>query len=289
MRSMTGFGRAAGLAGELSFSVQVSSVNRKGLDLALLLPEEWTELEAPIAEAVRRTATRGKITLRIEVETGTGAVTGWDELAITQAVEALRRLSRRLGTPFSLTPELLWQVATSQRRGRSLPDAESVRIQVLDTVERALVQFSETRAREGAALEADFRQRLVLIRAAAAGIAERAPLVAPAWREQWLKRLREAGLELNVSDERVLKEVALFADRCDIAEELTRLRSHCEQFEAMVGASGECGRKAEFLLQEMGREVNTIGSKANDLMISRQVIELKNELERVREQVANVE
>ncbi|WP_404422058.1 YicC/YloC family endoribonuclease [Nibricoccus sp. IMCC34717] len=289
MRSMTGFGRAAGLAGELSFSAQVSSVNRKGLDLAIVLPEDWTELETAIAEAVRRQAARGKITLRVEVETGAGAATGWDEPAITQAVEALRRLSRSLGTPFSLTPELLWQVATSQRRSRSLPDVESVRSQILDTVERALVAFSEMRVREGAALEEDFRQRLALIRAAVASIAERAPLVAPAWREQLLKRLRDAGLELNVADERVLKEVALFADRCDIAEELTRLRSHCEQFEAMLGATGECGRKAEFLLQEIGREVNTIGSKANDLTISRQVIELKNELERIREQVANVE
>jgi uncharacterized protein (TIGR00255 family) len=104
-----------------------------------------------------------------------------------------------------------------------------------------------------------------------------------------MQRLRTAGLELDVNDERVLKEVALFADRCDVTEELTRLRSHMVQLADLLRADGEVGRKAEFILQEIGREIHTIGSKANDLQISQRVIELKNELERVREQVANVE
>jgi uncharacterized protein (TIGR00255 family) len=104
-----------------------------------------------------------------------------------------------------------------------------------------------------------------------------------------LQRLRQAGLELDVEDERVLREIALFADRCDVTEELTRLRSHFDQFTALLKSDAEIGRKAEFILQEIGREVNTIGSKANDLTISKAVIELKNELERVREQIANVE
>jgi uncharacterized protein (TIGR00255 family) len=104
-----------------------------------------------------------------------------------------------------------------------------------------------------------------------------------------MKRLREAGLQLDLDDERVLKEMALFADRCDVSEELTRLRSHLQQFESLLKSEGEIGRKAEFILQEIGREVHTIGSKANDLTIARHVIELKNELERVREQIANVE
>ncbi|MDX2187650.1 MAG: YicC/YloC family endoribonuclease [Opitutaceae bacterium] len=289
MKSMTGFGRAAGTVADTSFSVQISSVNRKGLDLTVSLPDEWTELEAPIAEAVRRHATRGKVNVRLEVETGHVAAAGWDEPAVTATIDALRSLSRAQGTPFSLTSELLWNIVSSQRRGRSLPDVEIVRSAVMDTVERALVAFAEMRVREGAALEADFRQRLASIRQAVAAVAERAPLVAPAWREQLLKRLREAELDLNVEDERVLKEVAFFADRCDIAEELTRLRSHIDQFESLLVTPGETGRKSEFLLQELGREVNTIGSKANDLTISKQVIELKNELERIKEQIANVE
>ena len=120
-------------------------------------------------------------------------------------------------------------------------------------------------------------------------VAARAPGVVPAYRAQLLKRLRDAGLELDVDDERVLREIALFADRCDVSEEITRFRSHTDQLAGLLKADGEIGRKADFILQEIGREANTIGSKANDLAISKSVIELKNELERIREQMANVE
>jgi uncharacterized protein (TIGR00255 family) len=104
-----------------------------------------------------------------------------------------------------------------------------------------------------------------------------------------MQRLRQAGLELDLNDERVLKEVALFADRCDVTEEITRLRHHLTHLKELLRSKGEIGRKAEFILQEIGREIHTIGSKANDLQISQRVIEFKNELERVREQIANVE
>jgi uncharacterized protein (TIGR00255 family) len=120
-------------------------------------------------------------------------------------------------------------------------------------------------------------------------IAQRAPQISGVYREQLMQRLRQAGLELDLSDERVLKEVALFADRCDITEEITRMRSHLSQFKDLLRSKGEIGRKAEFILQEIGREIHTIGSKANDLQISQRVIEFKNELERIREQIANVE
>jgi uncharacterized protein (TIGR00255 family) len=104
-----------------------------------------------------------------------------------------------------------------------------------------------------------------------------------------MKRLREAGLELDVDDERVLREIALFADRCDVSEEITRFRSHLDQLASLLKSEDEIGRKADFILQELGREANTVGSKSNDLSISKAVIELKNELERIREQMANVE
>ena len=145
------------------------------------------------------------------------------------------------------------------------------------------------RAKEGEALLVDFLARLETLRRQVDAVAARAPTVPAAYREQLLQRLRQAGLEFDLGDERVLKEIALFADRCDVTEELTRLRRHFEQFSALLKTDGEIGRKSEFILQEIGREVNTIGSKANDLTIARGVIELKNELERVREQIANVE
>ena len=145
------------------------------------------------------------------------------------------------------------------------------------------------RATEGEALRRDFELRLGLLIDHADGIAVRAPQVVAGAREALQRRLREAGLELRVDDERVLKELALFADRCDITEELTRFRSHHAQLKKLFAGGGEIGRKAEFILQEMGREVNTTGAKANDYEIARLVIELKNELERIKEQVANIE
>jgi uncharacterized protein (TIGR00255 family) len=219
---------------------------------------------------------------------GAGPV-AWDEAAANAALDRLKEFATRRGMAFEATPELLWQVASAQRKATVLPAAEEARPTAMATLEEALRAFAAMRAQEGATLLKDFEARLAVLRGHVATVAARAPLVAVAYRDQLFKRLREAGLDLNLGDERVLKEIALFADRCDISEELTRLRSHFEQFTVLLKSNGEIGRKSEFLLQEISREVHTVGSKANDLEISRAVIELKNELERVREQIANVE
>jgi len=190
---------------------------------------------------------------------------------------------------FKPTAELLWEIASAQRRATTFPTAEVAQPVVSRTLGDALREFAAMRAREGEALLVDFIRRGEVLHRYVETIAARAPQVPANYREQLMKRLREAGLELDLDDERVLREIALFADRCDVSEEITRLRSHFEQFTALMKSEGEIGRKAEFILQEIGREVNTIGSKANDVTIARAVIELKNELERVREQMANVE
>jgi uncharacterized protein (TIGR00255 family) len=190
---------------------------------------------------------------------------------------------------FKPTPELLWQVANSQKRSNDFPSADTAQPVVMEALTVALRSFAAMRAKEGEALLVDFIKRSELLHRNVEAVANRAPQVPANYREQLMKRLRDAGLELDLNDERVLREIALFADRCDVTEEITRLRSHFEQFGALLKSDAEIGRKAEFLLQEIGREVNTIGSKANDLTIARAVIELKNELERIREQIANVE
>jgi len=287
---MTGYGRATAALGSSTLTVQVSSVNRKTLDLTLALPPEWEALEPAVGELVRKFAVRGKVHVDFEVTGANGAEpAAWDEAAAGAALDRLKQFAGERGVPFAATPELLWQVANAQRKASRLPDVEQARPVLVAALEEALRGFAAMRAQEGAALQRDFEARVAVLRGHLATVTARAPQVAPAYREQLLKRLREAGLELNVDDERVLKEIALFADRCDVSEELTRLRSHFEQFAALLKTDGEVGRKAEFILQEIGREVHTIGSKANDLEISRAVIELKNELERVREQIANVE
>jgi uncharacterized protein (TIGR00255 family) len=265
-------------------------VNRKSLDLTIGLPDAWEGLEPAIGELVRKFATRGKVQVDLEV-TGEkpNVEQSWDEAAATAALERLQVFATRQGVDFKPSAELLWQVMSAQRRASELPAADIARPTVVEAVTKALREFAAMRAKEGEALMVDFIRRTEMIHRHVEVIATRAPQVTTSYREQLMKRLREAGLELDLDDERVLREIALFADRCDVSEEITRLRSHFDQFSTLLKSEGEIGRKAEFILQEIGREVNTIGSKANDLTIARSVIELKNELERVREQMANVE
>lgn len=290
MNSMTGFGRASAALGLSTVSVRVTSVNRKVFDLKIALPEEWSELEAGIAEEVRKVATRGALQLRIELAAaqGSGEV-DFDEGAAAAWLARLRAFAEAQGGSFAPDTQTIAAVAGQFRRRMEPPPVAEAQPVVLAAVREALAGLVGMRATEGAALRADFDARLTLLGEHIEAIAERAPEVVKSAREALLKRLRESGLELRVDDERVLREVALFADRCDIAEELTRFRSHHAQLKKLLAGSGEIGRKAEFILQEMGREVNTTGAKANDYEIARRVIELKNELERIKEQIANVE
>ena len=290
MNSMTGFGRSSGAIEGAGFSVQVSSVNRKALEVKVSLPSAWDELEPVVAEAVKKVALRGTVQVRIELDgAANGSAAEFDEAAAGAWLDRVAAFASRRDVMFSPTTDSLVQAALQFRRKVEPPVLEVAKPHVLAALEKALAGFSTMRATEGAALAKDFEARLALLIEHIDAIAARAPGVVTAAREALLKRLREAGLELRVDDERVLKEVALFADRCDIAEELTRFRSHHAQLKKLFAGAGEIGRKAEFILQEMGREVNTTGAKANDYEIARRVIELKNELERVKEQVANVE
>jgi uncharacterized protein (TIGR00255 family) len=290
MKSMTGYGRASAALGELTLAVQVSSVNRKSLDLLVRLPPAWEQLEAAVGERVKRVAVRGKVQVDFELERpGSEGEATWDDVAVERSLAKLESLAAARGVAFRPTLELLWSVASAHRRAPEAPPPDAAEPVVLETLDLALREFAAARAREGEALYVDLAVRLTHVRHQVAAAAERAPKVPAAQREALLQRLRQAGLELNPDDERVLREIALFADRCDVSEELTRCRSHLEHFDALLRADGDIGRRAEFLLQEIGREVHTLGSKANDLGISRCVLEAKNELERMREQIANVE
>ena len=269
-------------------TVQINSVNRKGLDLSVSLPDAWESLEGVILEQVRKKVSRGKIHVVVEVDGG-AKETDWNEGKVAEELDRLRSLADAQRIPFAPTVELLWRIAQDSTGREKLPVAATAWPEVEPALQAALRGLAAMRAREGEALLIDFLGRLEKIRSNVEAITLRAPQVVSTYRDLLMQRLRTAGLELDVSDERVLKEVALFADRCDIAEEITRLRSHLAQLNELLRGGDEVGRKAEFILQEIGREIHTIGSKANDLQISQRVIELKNELERVKEQIANVE
>jgi uncharacterized protein (TIGR00255 family) len=290
MNSMTGYGRGTAALGSYTVTVQVSSVNRKTLDLTVKLPGDWESLEPEVTADVRRAVLRGKVHTDVELTGGAAAAeVVWTDEAVTQTLERLRALAKKQGVPCEVDAALLWRIASAGRQAATLPPAEAGQPVVRAALAEALSGFTAMRAREGAALQTDLLARLGVLDGHVGVVAARAPRVPATYRELLFKRLREAGLELKLDDERVLKEIALFADRCDVSEELTRLRSHLAQLGQLLRAAGEIGRKAEFLLQEISREIHTIGSKANDLEISKVVIEFKNELERVREQIANVE
>jgi uncharacterized protein (TIGR00255 family) len=288
---MTGYGRASAALGEFTLTVQVSSVNRKTLDLTVALPRDWEgSLESEVGAEVRRSVIRGKVHVDVELSGGTNArAAAWTDAGVEQTLGRLRALAEKQGVPLTVTGDLLWRIASDERQPLQLPTSDAGRPVLMTALGEALTGFVGMRAKEGAALQEDLLERMTLLQGQIDAVAARAPLVAGQYRELLLKRLREAGLDLDPGDERVLKEIALFADRCDVSEELTRLRSHLDQLAQLLRSGGEIGRKAEFILQEIGRESHTIGSKANDLAISKAVIEFKNELERVREQIANVE
>lgn len=287
---MTGYGRGSAARDHWEVTVQLSSVNRKSLEVAVSLPREWQAFEPEIAALVREKAARGRVQVAIDVRgsAGTGGLT-WDDAAVAATLERLAVLAAKHDTAFTPTPELLLQLAQANRTEASSLSPEAALALIREALEPALRDFAAMRAKEGAALAADLKERVAILSSAVETIARRAPLVVQNYRENLLQRLRNAGLELDVGDERVLREIALFADRIDISEELTRLRSHLAQFSQLAGETEPVGRKAEFILQEIGREINTVGSKANDIEISRAVIEFKNELERIREQIQNVE
>jgi len=289
MNSMTGYGRATAPLGSRTLTVQVSSVNRKTLDLTVALPREWESVEPEIIAAVRPAAVRGKIHVDVEITGSGGPDGGWSDESVLATLARLEALAAKRGVPFVVTSDLLWRIASDRGPSAAGPTPEEAKPALLAALAEALKGFVAMRAREGAALAADIEARVGILENHLAAVAERAPQVPAAYRELFGKRLREAGLELDPSDERVLKEIALFADRCDISEEITRLRSHLAQLKQLLRGDREVGRKAEFLLQEIARESHTIGSKANDLAIAKAVIEFKNELERVREQLANIE
>ena len=288
--SMTGFGRAEIDLPGARLAVELATVNQKNLQVSVHGPDAWPTLESAATGWIRSRLQRGKVTARVTQAAASGPGTIWDLEATRLQLTELERLAQALGTPW--TPpslELLLKLAESRRgQAGSLPEWASVEPLMQAAFARALDQLVAMRAREGAALAADLRTRLGLLAGFVRTMEASEQGAVARHREALLRRLKEAGLDLDVSDERVLKELAFFAERCDITEEVVRLRSHLAQFEAELGQANG-GRKLDFLVQELLREVNTIGSKAAEIPTTRAVLEAKTEIERIREQVQNLE
>ena len=287
--SMTGFGRAEINLPGVRLSVEIASVNQKNLQVSVFGPEAWPALESAASGWIRTRLQRGKVTARITQAAASATQRHWDHEAVAGSLDELSKLAARCGLKLNADGELLLRLAESSRRPSVvLPDFAEAEAAVRSAFEEALGHLVAMRLSEGAALSKDLQERIAKMAKMVVGM-ELAEKVAPVrHRDAMLKRLKDAGLSLDVSDERVLKELALFADRSDITEEVVRLKSHIDQFSTEL-ALPNCGRKLDFLIQELLREVNTIGSKASEIATTKLVLEAKTEIERIREQVQNLE
>lgn len=290
MNSMTGFGRGTAEVNGIQITVELNSVNKRGLETAFSLPKDWSALERPMADKLKAALQRGRVQAWLQYETPADqSGMSFDKAAVELTVRTLQELAEGATVDFKVSPEVFWQIAYQNRQSAELPDAEEVEDAALEAMSGALQQLSAMRAQEGGALKADLAERINALESLTEMIISHREGLTESYRDMLMQRLKQLNLELDIDDERVLKEVSIFADRCDVTEELTRLASHLKQFRETLELDEPIGRKLEFLVQEIHREFNTIGSKSNQLETSKCVIEAKNEIERIREQVQNVE
>lgn len=291
LKSMTGFGEGTASSAGIQVVVELSSVNRKQLDINVSLPRNLVTLDAQVQNMIRQEFTRGRVSgiVRVDATDGFTGVVKVDEKLAAKYVEGLRKAARKLKLNDDLGAETIARLPGIVTVEQENLDAEHVSAGLEKALTKALRGLARMRLTEGKALEGDLRERIGLLEQKVKAIGKLAPTVVAGYREKLHQRLRDAGLDNLAADERIVKEVALFADRCDISEELTRLKSHLKQFRQLLHSSEAVGRTLDFLCQEIFREINTTGSKANEVEITRLVVAFKTELERIREQVQNIE
>jgi uncharacterized protein (TIGR00255 family) len=293
MKSMTGYGRGECARDGFKITVELGAVNRRQSEISVNLPRELEMLEAQIRDAINGRVARGRVTARISIHAAENKLSAKmhinETLAKAYAAE-LGKLAKQLKLSGGVTLDQIIRAPGVFQSDEELVEAENIWPAVEKALKQALDALIRMREREGAHLAEDLAARIGVMRKAVEKIQKQAPATAENYRQQLLERIKAAGIEnIAADDERLMKEVILFADRSDITEELTRLQSHFQQFEDCRKAKEPVGRTLDFLAQEMNREINTTGSKANDAVISREVVTLKAELERFREQVQNVE
>lgn len=290
--SMTGHGAAELSRGGVNVAVDLMSVNHRQLDLRMVLPDLPASVGARMAERIRKRLARGAVTCRVmisdERKRGNSGIVV-DENAAGFYVRRLRKLAARLGLKDDLGLSALAAMPGVIRAPSLTDDFAAVQPLLFHCLDQALAALVAMRRAEGKALGSDIERRIGTLNVLVDRAASRAPSVSRKHRKELLSRIGGSGVNIDPDDPRVVREVALFADRSDISEEITRLRSHMRQLAMKLSASGSVGRTLDFLVQEMSREINTIGSKANDKNIAADVILFKSELERIREQIQNVE
>lgn len=292
IRSMTGFGKGEVQFNGAAFAVEISTVNRKQLEIRLNLPRELAMLEPAIRQQLAARLSRGSVTVRLTITAQAGS-------ELTQArinwpladalVAAAQTMQRRYSLPALPTAAEL--LALPGVVDNAPPDADNPAL--LDAVRqataKALDRLLHMREQEGRSLYEDLRNRLNLLKTLLAEITPYTREIPQLQKQRLLDKLTAENLPVDLNDERLLKEVLFYADKADVTEELTRLNSHFQQFESFLAAAEPTGRSLDFLLQEMFREITTLGNKAGGSAITSQIVRFKAELEKIREQVQNVE
>ncbi len=293
MKSMTGYGRGSADASKqnVRIEVEITSVNRKTLDAQISCPREWNGLDQQCKDWLKETFQRGRVNIQIKAESTEGAQSGlaWSAQSMNESLERLRSFAESQNIPFAVDSHVLLDLAKTLKDSTALPDWREIEAPIKSAFDTALADIDSMRINEGKALAEDLRQRIQELDTIRQLIAKHAKNTVATYRDALMNRLKQLKLELDINDERVLKEIAIFADRSDISEELTRLGSHFDQFNEFIDTDEATGRKMDFLCQEIHREFNTTGSKSSPIEITRAVIEGKNALERIREQVQNIE
>jgi uncharacterized protein (TIGR00255 family) len=293
MKSMTGYGRGEYTQEGYKITAEISTVNRRQAEINVYLPRELEPLDSRVRGEINKRVARGRVTARITLHVTESALISHAQvnMALAKAyARELRKLAAELKISGEVTLDILARAPGVFQADTALADADHFWPGIKAALDPALEACVKMRSREGAHLLKDLKTRIAAMRKAVAKVQKEAPLMVERYREQLRERIKNAGLPLPPEEEeRLQKEIIYFADRSDISEEMTRLQSHFKQFDECCKTGEPVGRTLDFLAQEMNREVNTVGSKASDSVIAREVVLLKTELEKFREQVQNVE
>jgi len=288
---MTGYGRGEADHAGKKISVELNSVNRKQSDIVINLPRDLAMLEPRIRQAINEKVSRGRMNVVVGLQEGPNGVSALAlDTALARSYHAARlTLQKELSAPGEITIGTILQAPGVMRSPEHTMDADDAWPIVQRALNTALGDLIKMREREGKHLAKDLIHRLKTLRKETKEVRALYPEVVKKYRAVLRERLEKAGLDLALDDERLLKEVTIFADRSDISEELTRLESHLAQFAHHLRKNEPVGRTLEFITQEIFRELNTLGAKSNDAQISQHVVACKSELEKIREQIQNLE
>lgn len=289
--SMTGFGRAQGSGAGLNITVELKSVNSRYFEFNCRLPRGYLFLEDKLKSYLQSRISRGKVELYLSVDSdGSDEITVELNTAYADAyIKALNELSEHYGIKNDLSVSALTGNSELFTITRPEIDEEAVSSAVLSVAEEAVDRFMAMRAAEGQKLAEDVKMRVEVIREKVAFVEQKSPETVAAYRQRLENKIKELLGSVQVDETRVIAETAIFADKVAVAEETVRLQSHMDQLCAMLKQDDPVGRKLDFLVQEMNREANTIGSKAQNVEVAQTVVDIKSEIEKIREQIQNME